>query len=478
MIAVMTAARAVGEGLSPVEPFESRAAAIRAEVAAVQRDLSIAESERRDLPVARRPVSPAWVPTGALALVLVATALGSPTVVSGTVDDAATASTAEPAAVQTTSVASEPGSTTLPATTTTVSSRDLVSFTALATLAAGPSGDPAADPPAGSQPIEILSITDGDTFDARFADGSVEPIRLIGINSPEGGECMADVAGAALGVMTPVGSTVHVTSDVSDRDQFDRLLRYVWVGSLSVNEELVRRGMAIARRYPPDVSLAERLEGAQASARAEQAGLWAPNACGSISAATVRVVALNYDAAGDDNVNLNGEWIQLRNLAHVAVDLTGWTIRDESATHRYGFPTGFTLGANETVTIHSGCGTDFSTTLYWCSQVSAIWNNDGDTAFVVDPNGNIHSDYSYRPATTTTAARSTTTTPPTTSPPTTLAAPSTTTAQNCHPSYPTVCIPPPPPDLNCGDIPHRNFTVTGSDPHRFDGDNDGVGCES
>lgn len=47
----------------------------------------------------------------------------------------------------------------------------------------------------------------------------------------------------------------------------------------------------------------------------------------------------------------------------------------------------------------------------------------------------------------------------------------------CHPSYPTVCIPPPPPDLDCADVPHRRFTVIPPDPHRFDGDGDGVGCE-
>ena len=51
-------------------------------------------------------------------------------------------------------------------------------------------------------------------------------------------------------------------------------------------------------------------------------------------------------------------------------------------------------------------------------------------------------------------------------------------SSNCHPSYPTVCIPYPPPDLDCGDIPYRRFQVIGSDPHRFDGDNDGIGCES
>jgi len=47
---------------------------------------------------------------------------------------------------------------------------------------------------------------------------------------------------------------------------------------------------------------------------------------------------------------------------------------------------------------------------------------------------------------------------------------------NCHPAYPTVCIPAPPPDLDCQDIPFRNFTVLPPDPHRFDGDGDGVGC--
>jgi len=50
-------------------------------------------------------------------------------------------------------------------------------------------------------------------------------------------------------------------------------------------------------------------------------------------------------------------------------------------------------------------------------------------------------------------------------------------AGNCDPAYPTVCIPPPPPDLNCGDITFRRFTVLAPDPHAFDGDHDGIGCE-
>jgi hypothetical protein len=49
--------------------------------------------------------------------------------------------------------------------------------------------------------------------------------------------------------------------------------------------------------------------------------------------------------------------------------------------------------------------------------------------------------------------------------------------KGCHPSYPNTCIPGPPPNLSCGDIFARNFKVVGSDPHGFDGDNDGIGCE-
>jgi hypothetical protein len=47
----------------------------------------------------------------------------------------------------------------------------------------------------------------------------------------------------------------------------------------------------------------------------------------------------------------------------------------------------------------------------------------------------------------------------------------------CHPSYPSVCIPPPPPKLECKDIPYRNFPVIGVDPQQFDPDRNGIGCE-
>jgi hypothetical protein len=90
----------------------------------------------------------------------------------------------------------------------------------------------------------------------------------------------------------------------------------------------------------------------------------------------------------------------------------------------------------------------------------------------------------------------TTTAPPATRPPATTAAPGTRApvrtdppptdppatdppSEDCSSAYPTVCIPPAPPDLDCGDISYRRFEVLAPDPHGFDGnDNDGIGCES
>jgi len=58
--------------------------------------------------------------------------------------------------------------------------------------------------------------------------------------------------------------------------------------------------------------------------------------------------------------------------------------------------------------------------------------------------------------------------------PTEAAAP----AGGCDPAYPDVCIKSPPPDLNCDDIPYRQFRVLPPDPHEFDRDKNGIGCES
>lgn len=50
-------------------------------------------------------------------------------------------------------------------------------------------------------------------------------------------------------------------------------------------------------------------------------------------------------------------------------------------------------------------------------------------------------------------------------------------SEDCSPNYEGACIPPYPPDVNCGDVTDRGFRSVGDDPHGFDGDGDGVACE-
>lgn len=51
-------------------------------------------------------------------------------------------------------------------------------------------------------------------------------------------------------------------------------------------------------------------------------------------------------------------------------------------------------------------------------------------------------------------------------------------AAECAPSYPTICIPPAPPDLDCDEIPYTNIPTLPPDEHHLDSDKDGIGCES
>lgn len=190
----------------------------------------------------------------------------------------------------------------------------------------------------------VVHVVDGDTIDVEI-DNVRYSIRYIGIDTPETAFTSEPLGPEASVVNSSLvgGKVVTLIKDVSEVDKYGRLLRYVVVGDLFVNYELVRRGYASAVTYPPDVSCAEVFRQAEQQARNEHLGLWA------ISTPTI-----------------------FPSLTPIA--------------------------------------------------------------------------------------------PP---PP-----------SNCDPAYPDVCIPSPPPDLDCKDITYRRFRVIPPDPHSFDSDHDGIGCEN
>jgi len=234
----------------------------------------------------------------------------------------------------------------------------------------------------------VVEVVDGDTV-VVSVERERERLRLVGINAPERGECLADEAARRLRDRVD-GREVALVTDRSARDRYGRLLRYVEVDGTDVGAELVRAGLALARRYTPDTARADEYERLQTEAQTAGVGMWAADACGAaVAASDVAITEVRFDADGDDNLHLNDEWVRITNRGDTGVDLTGWVLKDTSATHRYRFPDGFTLDAGASVSVRTGCGADTGTDLHWCNEGSAVWNNSGDTAFLLDPAGNV-----------------------------------------------------------------------------------------
>jgi len=100
------------------------------------------------------------------------------------------------------------------------------------------------------------------------------------------------------------------------------------------------------------------------------------------AASAIQFGKIQYNSPGTDratNTSVNGEYVTIKNTGRTAQSLTGWTVRD-AQSHVYKFGT-FTLGAGRSVVVHTGKGTNSSTTRYW-GQGYHVWNNTGDKAYL------------------------------------------------------------------------------------------------
>jgi len=200
------------------------------------------------------------------------------------------------------------------------------------------------------QVARVADVTEGNTIGV-YISGQYYQVRYIGVDAPKYPDYYSYQSTIANRNLVE-GKTVTLVKDLTDTDSSERLLRYVLVGDVFVNYELIRDGYARAYSYGSNTACRTAFSQAQSAARSAKDGMWMPTP-------------------------------------------TPW-------------PTS-------------------------------------------PPSGGGGSSRGPSP---------------------------TASSGNCDPSYPTVCIPPPPPDLDCGDIPYRRFKVLQPDPHNFDGDHDGIGCES
>ncbi|HST70267.1 MAG TPA: thermonuclease family protein [Solirubrobacterales bacterium] len=134
------------------------------------------------------------------------------------------------------------------------------------------------DEPAASATALVTRVVDGDTIEVQLPGGE-EDVRYIGVDTPE-----TVKPGAPVDCFGPQASSfnhrlverrrVRLVFGPERRDQYGRLLAYVYLGDRFVNAELVRRGLARTLFIPPNVRFEERLKRLEIAAARAGRGLW------------------------------------------------------------------------------------------------------------------------------------------------------------------------------------------------------------
>ena len=138
----------------------------------------------------------------------------------------------------------------------------------------------------------VERVVDGDTIVVKRENGVSEKIRMVLVNTPEtkhpkkGVEYFGKEASAYTKKMLPAGKTVYLEKDVSERDRYSRLLRYVWINEPTskidtkvlknncFNAMLLANGFAQVSVFPPDVKYVNEFRQIEKTAKDNNVGLW------------------------------------------------------------------------------------------------------------------------------------------------------------------------------------------------------------
>jgi endonuclease YncB( thermonuclease family) len=264
----------------------------------------------------------------------------------------------------------------------------------------------------------VVMVDDGDTVDVDIAgDGTAMPkrIRYIGVQAMEmhtynvnvaktTGDCWAKEAAVFL-YRLAFDKRVRVTSRLESSHKGARLHRSVAVRKsgawVDTGGRVISAGLAL-----PDNGNIEYLPNADYRLRAQKAaaahlGMWGdPTHCGAGPSQEVPItVHVLWDAPGNDNANINGEYVEIANAGNVPLPLDGWWVRDNAyrgyKAHGYTFPAGTVVPAGRSIRVHPGVGTNTATDHFWGLAESVFENvtgaptNMGDGAWLFDPDGDL-----------------------------------------------------------------------------------------
>lgn len=232
----------------------------------------------------------------------------------------------------------------------------------------------------------MTHVEDGDSIDVETGTETLE-VRLIGVNAPDRGECLADESRDFLAEALE-GETVNL--DLRGEDQFARVLAVVLLDGDDVNHRLVKRGLALATTPTEGEGLSDAYVTTEDRAFLEGVGLWHPSACGPATQADIEIDPRSSvpNPPGPDDDVLDAEGIELKNVGATQVDMSGWLLRDESSRHRHMLSSGTVLQPGGSLFVSSSDPG-------WSPGGSPVWNNAGDMALLLDRDGNVVARWRY-----------------------------------------------------------------------------------
>ena len=238
-----------------------------------------------------------------------------------------------------------------------------------------------------------VRVIDGDTIEV-LIDGESYTVRYIGIDTPEVDDPRPDIQAVAeeatlvnRGLVE--GKVVKLEKDVSETDQYDRLLRYVYVGDTFVNTELIAGGYAWAKTYSPDIRYDALFQDMETGAKENNLGIW----CNTTVPGDIQITHIFHD--GIVPYVESDEYVEITNVGDGPQDVTGWLLMDFSdGNPSFTFPS-FIMASGEIIRVYTDeCHPEWGSFSF--EYGNAIWNNaDPDTAALYNAEGQKVSIRSY-----------------------------------------------------------------------------------
>jgi len=150
--------------------------------------------------------------------------------------------------------------------------------------------------PADPNVAHVLDAIDGDTLRVRLADGTVDKVRIIGIDTPETVDprkpvqCFGEEASARMASLVAGKDVTLVKNPAEDRDIYQRLLRYVEFAGKDIGASMIADGYAFSYKTYPHPRLDQYNE-LEKAARSASKGLW--GSCPSSSGQTASKAPAN-----------------------------------------------------------------------------------------------------------------------------------------------------------------------------------------